>query len=211
MHRNTCERVHARLSNGGSGGCPDRPSSGNGRCAPPGRDLCRPGRCRRRRAPRRERWCARHRPHRAGLRARAVAVAPPRQLRLADLEIFGDLAFADDRPDGPAIFAAPRKGFRLACTRARSRSVAVSRASRLPARSCASSVLRQTINRSPGNCSGAVISSRSRSSNNDSCNGPSSLAILDGVAAQARNPVRVCGRCGQLRGQTAEPARPGHR
>jgi hypothetical protein len=36
--------------------------------------------------------------------------------------------------------------------------------------------LRQTIRRSPGNCSGAEISARSRSSNNDSCNGPSSLA-----------------------------------
>src|SRR6266700_2870291 len=60
--------------------------------------------------------------------------------------------------------------------RASSRSVAASKSSRLRARSIARSRLRQTISRSPGNRSGALISARSRSSNSDSCSGPFSAA-----------------------------------
>ncbi len=73
-----------------------------------------------------------------------------------------------------------------ASMRGRPRSVAANRSSRLRARSAASSRLRQTISRSPGNISGALISARSRSSNSDSCNGPLS-APEPGSPARAGN------------------------
>ena len=62
-----------------------------------------------------------------------------------------------------------------AWTLARFFSDAASRSSRLRARSAARAGLRQTTSRSPGK-SGELISAMSRSSNSDSCSGPSSTA-----------------------------------
>ena len=142
----------------------------------------------RRRAPRRQRWCARHR--RAvepGLARDAVALAPINQLRLADLdlEMLGHLVLADHHAIGAAgssAVAKQQQGVALgahtrAAMRARSRSVAVSRASRFRARSSASSGLRQTISRSPGKLFGQPRSRPGHARRTTTAAaGPSSLA-----------------------------------
>ena len=99
-------------------------------------------------------------------------------------------------PAASPIRSAPRSGlfFRLTAlaTLARSASVAASRSCRLRARSAASSGLRHTTRRSPGN-SGELTSARacpgldpgSRSSNKDNCNAPCSASALMELARSA--------------------------
>ena len=102
-------------------------------------------------------------------------------MAVADLEreVLGHLLAVEHGPDGqPDLGGAAQADLRCtwAWMRASSRSVATSSASRLRVRSSARSRLRHTISRSPGNSRGALISARSRSSNSDSCSGPSSAA-----------------------------------
>jgi hypothetical protein len=97
-----------------------------------------------------------------------------------------------------------------ASMRANCRSVAVSSSSRLRARSAARSRLRQTINRSPGNMSGALISARSRSSNNDSCNGPfcAASAWIAGARRQLIQSSPAGLRSSRMRAEVIMPRSP---
>src|SRR6201999_2259724 len=78
------------------------------------------------------------------------------------------------------------------------------------ARSAARARLRQTISLSPGNCSGALISARSRSSNKDSCSGPFAAASC-WIAGARRQEIqsRPAGfRSASIRAEVSMPRSP---